>query len=208
MATGRFRDGDLAAINLESFLVFDSSLSGASQGWTISKLQIFDFDLSIGMFASAATDYNNTVIQNNLIRIATDLNATVAPVDVNQNIAIHLSFGSNQTVSGNTIQMRGNGLSDSGSLNFSSEVGLQSNTGAGNVYDGLTISNNAIHVLNAQSADPQRVLGIWENGHSHTSNITISGNSFTNDAAGNSPPLNLQTAFRVTSHSSASSLVK
>ena len=27
--------GDLAAINLESFLVFDASLSGASQGWTI-----------------------------------------------------------------------------------------------------------------------------------------------------------------------------
>jgi hypothetical protein len=39
--------GDLAAINLESFLVFDSSLSGASQGWMISNLRILDFDLSI-----------------------------------------------------------------------------------------------------------------------------------------------------------------
>ena len=29
--------GDLAAINLEAFLVFDVSLSGASPGWTISN---------------------------------------------------------------------------------------------------------------------------------------------------------------------------
>src|SRR6185369_4810767 len=41
-----------------------------------------------------------------------------------------------------------------------------------------------------------------------TGNVTISGNSFINDAAGNFPSLNLQKAFRVTSHSSASSLVK
>jgi hypothetical protein len=39
--------GDLAAVNLEAFLVFDG---GNNQGWTISNLRILDFDLSIGMF--------------------------------------------------------------------------------------------------------------------------------------------------------------
>src|SRR5437660_6382138 len=43
--------GDLPALDLEGFLVFDASLApgGGSQGWTISNLRILDFDLSIGM---------------------------------------------------------------------------------------------------------------------------------------------------------------
>src|SRR5256885_14989521 len=84
---------------------------------------------------------------------------------------------------------------------------MQSNTSGGAVYDGLTISNNVTHVLNAQSANPQNTLGIWDNCHAHSSNITISNNSFLNDAAGNSPALNLERAFRVTSHSSATTTV-
>ena len=31
--------------------------------------------------------------------MATDLNATVAPADVNQNIGLHYAFGTNQTIS-------------------------------------------------------------------------------------------------------------
>src|SRR5262249_18964376 len=77
----------------------------------------------------------------------------------------------------------------------------------GNAYDGLQITNNIIHVLNAQSANPEVVLGIWENGHAHSSNITVSGNQFTNLAMGNNPATNLQRAFRVTSHSSAMTTV-
>jgi len=42
--------GDLAAANLEGVFVFDG---GDNQGWTISNLEIFDFDLSIGMFNGA-----------------------------------------------------------------------------------------------------------------------------------------------------------
>ena len=84
---------------------------------------------------------------------------------------------------------------------------MQSNTSGGAVYNGLTIANNVTHVLNAQSANPQVILGIWENGHAHTSNINITNNSFLNDAAGNSPALNIQRAFRVTSHSSATTTV-
>jgi len=199
--------GDLAAVNLEAFLVFDASISGASQGWTISNLRILDFDLSIGMFAVGVSDYNNTTITNNFIRIPTDLNATVAPADVNQNIGINFSFGTNQSITANSFQIPGDGVSDTGAGNFSTSVVMQSNTSGGSVYDGLNIANNVIHTLNAQSANPQVTLGIWENGHAHTSNITVANNSFLNDAVGNSPSLNLERAFRVTSHSGATSTV-
>ena len=88
--------GDLATVNLEAFLVFDG---GDNQGWTISNLRILDFDLSIGMFngAGGPDAFNGTIIQNNFIRMAQDLNAIVASADVNQNIGIHYSFGTNQT---------------------------------------------------------------------------------------------------------------
>jgi uncharacterized repeat protein (TIGR01451 family) len=199
--------GDLPALDLEAFLVFDASLApgGGAQGWTISNLRILDFDLGIGMFAVGSSDYNNTTITNNFIRIATDLNATVAPSDTIQNIGIHFSFGTNQTISNNTFNVPGDGVSNG--ANFSSTVVMQSNTSGGAVYNGLLITNNVTHVLNAQSANPQVILGIWDNGHAHTSNITISNNSFLNDAAGNSPSLNIERGFRVTSHSSATTTV-
>jgi uncharacterized repeat protein (TIGR01451 family) len=199
--------GDLPALDLEAFLVFDASLApgGGAQGWTISNLRILDFDLGIGMFAVGVSDYNNTTITSNFIRIATDLNATVAPSDTLQNIGLHFSFGTNQTISNNTFNVPGDGISNG--ANFSSTVVMQSNTSGGAVYDGLLITNNVTHVLNAQSANPQVILGIWENASGHTSNITISNNSFLNDAVGNSPSLNIERAFRVTSHSSATSTV-
>jgi len=196
--------GDLAAVNLEGFLVFDG---GDNQNWTISNLRILDFDLSIGFFngAGGVDAFNGTILQNNFIRIPTDLNAVVAPADVNQNIGIHFSFGTNQSILNNSIQIPGDGISNGG--NFSSDVGMQSNTSGGNVYDGLTIAGNAIHILNAQSATPESILGIWENGHAHLSTINVTNNSFVNDAAGNDPALNVQRAFRVTSHSGAMSTV-
>jgi uncharacterized repeat protein (TIGR01451 family) len=200
--------GDLPAIDLEAFLVFDSqNFPGGNQSCTISNLQIFDFDLSIGMFAVTSNDYNGTTITNNVIRIATDLNATVAPADVLQNIGINYSFGTNQTITNNTFNIPGDGVSDSSSGNFSSTVAMQSTAGVLLTYTGLNISGNVIHTLNAQSADPQKTLGIWENGHAHGSNITIANNSFLNDDPGNDPTLNIERAFRVTSHSSAGSTV-
>lgn len=197
--------GDLAAVNLEGVLQFYSG--GLNQNWTISNLRFLDFDNAIGFYFAGgpSTVYNGTTITNNYIRIPRDLNATVAPADVNQNIGIHFSFGSGQTISGNTIDFAGDGVSDG--ANFSSEVGMQSNTSGGSVYEGLQITNNTLRVLNAQSAMPESMLGIWDNGHAHTSNITISGNSFSNLAGGNNPALNLERGFRVTSHSSATSTV-
>lgn len=197
--------GDLAALDLEGFLYFDGA--GDNPSWTISNLRILDFDMGIGMFfgAGGADAYNDTVIQNNFIRLPQDLNGTVAPGDPIQNIAIHYSFGTNQSISGNTIHIPGNSLSDAGSN--ASNVGMQSNTSGGAVYDGLTIDVNEIHVLNAQAALPEVVLGIWENGHAHTSDITVNNNNFFNDAAGNDAALNLQRGFRITSHSGAATTV-
>jgi len=203
--------GDLAGLNLEGVLQFYSTANrpaGANQNWTISNIRFLDFDSSIFFDSSAAINtaaFSGTKIQNNYIRIPNDLNATVAPADVNQNIGIHFSFGANQLISGNTIETPGDGVSDGGT-NFSSVVGMQSNT-SGGAYEGLQITNNTINVLNAQSAFPQTTLGIWENGHAHTSNITVSGNQVLSLAGGNNPSVNLLRGFRITSHSSATTTV-
>ena len=85
---------------------------------------------------------------------------------------------------------------------------MQSNTSGGAVYNGLQITNNTIKVMNAQSADPEVILGIWENAHGHSSNVTVSGNSFVNMSGSNNAAANLQRAFRITSHSSASTTVE
>lgn len=197
--------GDLPTVDLEAFLIFNG---GDNQNWTISNLQIFDFDLSIGMFfgAGGSDAFNDTTIQNNVIRLAQDLNPTAAPADALQNIGIHYAFGTNQTIANNTIRFLGDGVS--AGATFSSEVGMQSNTSGGAVYDGLSITGNTLEVLNAQSAFPQAILGIWENAHGHTSDISIANNSFVNLAPGNDSSLNLQRAFRVTSHSSAGTTVE
>lgn len=206
--------GDLATVNLESFIEFNGNATDAdnNQGWTISDLRILDFDLSIAMFSPAGDvsldAYDNTKITGNYIRIANDLNSVVAPVDTNQNIGIHYAVGDGQTISNNTIDIPGDGISHPSAdlatnrAAFSSVVGMQSNT-HGAAYHNLLIDGNTVNVLNAQNAaNPQRIIGIWENGNSiGNSKITVSNNSFNNLAAGNDPTLNLQQAFWVTSHS-------
>jgi hypothetical protein len=198
--------GDLASQDLEGVFFFNG---GDNQNWTIANLQFYDFDNAIGMFSGAggADAYNGTTITNNTIRLATDLNATVAPADTSQNIGLHYAFGQNQTISNNTFIIPGNGVSDSGGGTFATSVGMQSNSSGGTIYDGLLIDNNTITILNAQSADPESILGIWENGRAHTSDITVSNNDFVNMAGGNDPATNRQRAFRLTSHSSASTNV-
>jgi hypothetical protein len=196
--------GDLMGVNLEGVLIFDG---GDNQGWTISDLRFLDFDLSIGFFngAGGSDAFNNTTITNNYIRVPADLNTTAAPADPNQNIGIHYSFGTNQTISNNTIELVGNGVSD-GTTSFSSSVGMQSNTSGSNVYDGLVIDNNTINVTGALAASQATFLGIWENAHAHSSEITVSNNDFFN-LTGNNSATNLMRAFRVTSHSSSSTTV-
>jgi hypothetical protein len=198
--------GDLAAVDLEAFLVFDG---GDNQNLQITNLRIRNFDLSIAMFGGSggADAFNGALIHNNYILMPADLNAFAAPADAFQNIAIHLAFGQNQTISGNTIEIVGNGVSDPAHSTNSTSVALQSNTSGSNIYDGLLIDNNTIRVLNAQSANPSVILGIWENAHGHTSNITVSNNRFINADPGNNPSLNQHRGFRVTSHSSLTTTV-
>lgn len=200
--------GDDPTFDLETVFLFPFSVVSLNQDWTFSNLEMLDFDGGILMFNSGpVTQYNGMTITGNHIRLSTDLNATAAPADGSQNIALHLSFGRDQTISDNTIDIPGDGVSDSGGGNLAASVGLQSNTSGGAVYDGLLIDDNTVNVLNAQDADPEVVLGIWENAHGHTSDIVVSNNDFVNNAGGNNPASNLQRAFRVTSHSGASTVV-
>ena len=193
--------GDLPGLDLEGVFFFNG---GDNQNWTISNISFLDFDLSIGMFngAGGSDAFNGTTITNNYIRMARDA-ATAG--DTFQNIAIYYSFGTNQTITGNTIDIQGDAVTVGG--NNAADVGMQCDMSGGNVYNGLQITNNTIHVLNAQSADPEVIIGIWENGLAHLSNITVSGNTFTNQGVGNNTATNIQRGFRVTSHSSATTTV-
>ncbi len=194
--------GDLAAANLEGVFVFDGT---DSHGWTISNLEIFDFDLSIGMFFGGGPDeYAGTTITNNHIRVPADLNTTVAPDDVNQNIAIHYSFGTDQTISNNIIDIDGSGVSDG--ANLSSSVAMQSNSGGATSYDGLLIDNNTVNVTGTLNAQQASFRGIWENGNSSLSDITVSNNHF-NNLTGSNGATNLMRAFIITSHSSSGTTV-
>lgn len=194
--------GDLAGVNLEGVFLFDGT---DSQGWTISNLEIYDFDLSIAFFFGGGPDeYAGTTITNNHIRVPADLNTTVAPADVNQNIGIHFSFGTNQTISNNIIDIDGSGVSDG--ANFSSSVAMQSNSGGGTSFDGLLIDNNTINVTGVLNAQPSSIRGIWENGNASQSDITVSNNDF-NNLTGNNGATNLMRAFIITSHSSATTTV-
>ena len=95
--------GDLPALDLEGVFFFNG---GDNQNWTISNIRFLDFDLAIGMFSGAGgTDaFNNTHIVNNYIRMARDVDSAG---DTFQNIGIYYSFGTNQVISGNAIDIPG-----------------------------------------------------------------------------------------------------
>jgi uncharacterized repeat protein (TIGR01451 family) len=203
--------GDLPGLDLEGFLYFDGL---GYQGWTVSNLEILDFDMAIGMFSENEFDgtFDNVVITNNRIRLSTDLNGVNNPNDQLQNVGIHFSFGKNQTISDNTIEIPGDGVSSSSATagdffanphKFATSVGIQSRNAAGDLVDNLIISGNVIRVLNEQSAFPERVIGIWENTTAYRSDITVTDNQFLNDSPDNDPSLNRQQAFWVTTHSNS-----
>lgn len=196
--------GDVPGVDLEGclYLLTDSG-TALYQGWEISNLQFDGFDFSIGMFYSGGSvdAFDDVVIQNNFIRIPADIPAAD---ETFQNIGLHFSFGSDQLISGNVFEIAGDASSDTGGSGvFSASVAMQSNTSGGSVYDGLVIEDNEVHIVGAQPADPSFIVGIWENGHAHTSNVTVQNNLFMNLSEDNDPALNIQRAFRVTTHSSA-----
>ncbi len=198
--------GDVPTLDWETFL---GMWDGSYYGWTVANLEIRGFDWSIAMFYTTGADFNGITIFNNRILMPADQPGNYA-ADIGepwQNVGIHMAGGHDQTIEGNEIVIPGNALADSAASLKASSVALQSNTHGGSSYDGLRIIDNSIRITGAQSADPEWVYGIWENGHAHASDIEISGNSFVNENPGNDPSLNLQRAFRVTSHSSDTTTV-
>jgi hypothetical protein len=180
---------------------------GTFDGWTIENLVVRGFDWSIGMFYDALGDFDNVTVRNNVIEVPPDIpgNHDTPSGEPFQNIAIHLAFGTGQTVEGNEIVIPG--TAENTATEIASTVALQSNTSGGAGYDGLVINDNLIRVTGAQSAFPERVYGIWENAAGHSSNITVSRNLFVNEDPANDPGLNFQRAFRVTSQSSDTTTV-
>ncbi len=197
----------------EGFIVM---WGGPYQGWTIENLVLRGFDWSIGMFYDGTEDFDGVTVRNNLIEVPPDIagyyhaDPAMWQGEPFQNIAIHLGFGENQTIEGNDIVIPGDAasdLSDPEAPRKASSVALQSNTSGGDAYDGLAIIDNTIRITGAQAEEPEVIYGIWENAHAHSADILISGNSFVNEHPDNDPALNVQRAFRVTSHSSDSTTV-
>lgn len=196
--------GDVAAADLEGVFQFTSD---DNHGWEISRLRIFDFDLSIDASGAGVNPdaRDELLIADNHLRLANDLNFGAAPVDEFQNIGIALGPGRNQTLRGNQIDIPGNSVSDGSQ--FAASVGIQNRPAGPADYDGLLIENNALHVLHAQAAQAATINGIWDAANAFESDITIRGNSFVNDAAGNNPAANLQRAFRIGSQSGVDTTV-
>lgn len=211
--------GDLPEVYYEGFLYF---FGGTYQGWTISNLELRDFDWTLGFFYTSAggstEDFNGLSVVNNRIVMPRDLNGTVAPPgtppiygDVEQNIGIHLGFGENQLIANNEFVVPGDSESDTVGGQQAANVVLQSNSSGGNAYDGLMIVDNVVRVLNAPTIDPDNgigapfIVGFWENSGSNAADILVAGNSFINEDVANDPAVNLQQAFRHSSQASAAS---
>lgn len=198
--------GDLADVDLEGFLYL---FGGGYQGWQFRGLEIRGFDLGIGMFFDAggtANDFDDVQVTGNRFVLPTDLPAaSPGGVESLQNIGLHYAFGRNQWIAGNLFEIAGDGVSAAVDRRAAT-VAMQSNTSGGPTYDGLIIENNRVDILAAPSAMPERVIGIWENGHAHQSDIRVRGNTVISAAPGD-VLINDRTGFRITSHSSDSSLV-
>ncbi|MEN1728240.1 MAG: DUF11 domain-containing protein [Pseudomonadota bacterium] len=194
--------GDVPGVDLEGFLL----MLGDHPNTEISNLEINDFDLSIGIFFSSAglNAYDNLTIVDNVIRMPQDIAGASGAGEAFQNIGIHWAFGDNILIARNVIEIPGDSASTP-SLR-AANVAMQSNT-SGGAYEGLVIEDNEIRVVFAQASNPSNIVGIWENGNSHTSNIVVRNNRFINLDPANDAELNAQQAFRLTSHSSVNSTV-
>jgi uncharacterized repeat protein (TIGR01451 family) len=192
--------GDLPGVDLEGFLL----VFGTNPGLEVSNLVINDFDVALGIYYAGGglNVYDNLTLVDNHISMANDIAGSSAAGEAFQNIGIHYAFGDDILIARNVIEIPGDSAS-SPSLRASS-VAMQSNTSI-NAYEGLVIEDNEIRVLFAPADNPERITGIWENGNSHTSNITVRNNRFVNLDPANDPTLNAQQAFRLTSHSSPTS---
>ena len=182
--------GDLTSSSIEAgFLVYNNGVGHTTNtDWTFRDFTIEGIDNAIGFYYTN-NDFSGLTIDHMHIVVPAD--NTTEPNDF-QNIGIFYSFGQNISITNNTIDFEGTG--------DGSSIGIQSTTHGGTSYDNLDISGNTFTVLGNGTED---ITGVWENGHSHLSDISVSGNFFYGLAthAGD------QTGFLVTSHSGATSTV-
>ena len=188
--------GDLPQFDLEG--VFGAV--GENTGWEVSGLRFENIDNAIGMFffgggfsPPGRNQFDDTRIVDNHIVMPHDLDA---PGEALQNIAIHYSRGENQLIAGNIIEIPGDGVSDPNTAQVSKNVGIQSNSGP-NAFEGLVIENNVVRVMNAPSAEPAEIIGIWENAGASSGDLQVRGNVFENLDPANDPAVNLQEGFRI-----------
>ncbi|PKL95126.1 MAG: hypothetical protein CVV18_06675, partial [Gammaproteobacteria bacterium HGW-Gammaproteobacteria-8] len=188
--------GDLPQFDLEG--VFGAA--GENRGWEVSGLRFENIDNAIGMFFFSdgfsplgINQFDDTRILDNTIVLPPDLDAVGEEL---QNIAIHFSRGNNQRFAGNTIIIPGSAGDDPLTATVAKSVGMQSNT-ATSAYDGLVIENNRIQVTGPAAADPEEIIGIWENGGATGGSLIVRNNIFENLDPANDPATNAQEGFRI-----------
>ena len=196
--------GDLPDRDLETFLFFP----GPNRDWTISNLNLLDFDVGVGFSTSSAVDFDGTTFQGNFVRVATDLNRDQAAADTQPNYGFRLAAGQGQTVVGNVFEIPGTGISDGGAASKSVGLLLQSTldlTG----YDGLLIEGNIFQISGRPLGRPggELIGGFEDLSSAHGSHITVANNDFVNLDPGNVSLDNRETAFRVRAHSGPGSTV-
>ena len=163
--------GDYEDIIVDSFLFADDHTTAVGNtNLTIEKLNIDDFENAVMFGWNGGGTYTGTKILDNAITVGGDNFGF-------QNVAIYFAAGTNQQVTGNTVNFLGDGTRAIGS--GARSFGFQNNTTGGALYDGLLIDHNIFQV-SASSNGVENVYGIWENGHNddNNSHISITNNQF------------------------------
>lgn len=164
---GDFNDGIYSAF----IFAADGASAQGNNNLTIENLNLNHFEAGIMLGWNSTGQFNGTHVQNNTITVAGD-NGGV------QNIAVYFWHGTNQQMTGNTIDFEADGTNSgpSGPRSF----GFQDGTTGGTGYDGLTISGNTFQLINVNLAQKEVLTGIWENGHNddNNSHISITNNRF------------------------------
>ena len=162
--------GDFGLGIYDTFLFTDDGVNTGNANLIIESLDIVDFESAVMMGWNVTGVFNGTKIRNNTITLAGDDEGT-------QNIAIYLTQGINQEVTGNTVTFQADGTS--ASMSGPRSFGFQNSTTGGTGYNGLIIDGNTFQ-LGTTSLTTETVFGIWENGHNDddASIIAITDNDF------------------------------
>jgi parallel beta-helix repeat protein len=165
--------GDTADAIYNAFLFADDSAApGATANLTIEHLNIDHFEAGTVFGWNSTGTFNGTQVRDNTVTLSGD-NGGLSDV---QNIAFYFWNGTNQQLTGNTVNFEANGTRTAGT--GARSFGFQNGTTGGTGYNGLVIANNTFQVLS--SATTEVVTGIWENGHNddNSSHISIVNNKF------------------------------